>query len=86
VLANLPRLLAAANTTAVCPWTIRDGTPRRSRRALDDAVDQSFLGRRRRVWRKGPDKPLGEVLARRRDKSSGDRFERSHPEACGSRQ
>lgn len=32
---------------------------------LDDAVEQKLLGRRRKVWRKWPDQPLGKMLAKR---------------------
>jgi hypothetical protein len=37
---------------------------------IDDAVEQAVLGRRRKFWRKSADTPLGEVLDRRRSKSS----------------
>jgi hypothetical protein len=40
--------------------------------ALDDAVEQAVLGRRRKIWRKIADEPLGEVLDRRRAKSDED--------------
>jgi len=32
---------------------------------LDDDVEQKLLGRRRKVWRKWPDQPLGKLLAKR---------------------
>jgi len=32
---------------------------------LDDAAEQALLGRRRKVWRKWPDRPLGRILAKR---------------------
>jgi hypothetical protein len=37
----------------------------------DDAVEQALLGRRRKVWRKWADEPLGELLARRRSRTDG---------------
>lgn len=37
---------------------------------LDDAAEQRLVGRRRKSWRKWPDKPLGEVLARRDERRS----------------
>jgi len=30
---------------------------------LDEAVEQKLLGRRRKIWRKWPDRPLGQQLA-----------------------
>jgi hypothetical protein len=36
--------------------------------SVDDAVEQRVIGRRRKFGRKWPDRPLGEVLARREHK------------------
>ena len=35
---------------------------------LEDSVEQDLLGRRRKVWRKWPDQPLGKMLAKRAGK------------------
>lgn len=42
------------------------GTPNED---LEDAAEQSLLGRRRKVWRKSPDESLGDFLKRRRPKN-----------------
>lgn len=39
---------------------------------VDDAVEQKVLGRRRKVWRKWPDKRLGKVLDQKRGESGTD--------------
>lgn len=33
---------------------------------VDESIEQQVLGRRRKVWRKWADEPLGKVVARRR--------------------
>lgn len=35
---------------------------------VGDAVEQRLLGRRRKVWRKWPDQPLGEALEEKRSR------------------
>lgn len=39
---------------------------------VDDAVEQKVLGRRRKVWRKWPDKRLGKVLDQKRGETRTD--------------
>ena len=35
--------------------------------AVDAEIEQRLLGRRRKVWRKWPDQPLGEAIERKAD-------------------
>ena len=39
---------------------------------MGDAAEQRLIGRRRKTWREWPDKPLGDVLARREEQRGHD--------------
>lgn len=66
---NVPRTKARVNrANRHVDQRILDGAVGVPDEELENAIEQDLLGRRRKVWRKWPDQPLGKMLAKRAGK------------------
>jgi hypothetical protein len=66
---NIPRAKARVNrANRHVEQRILDGAVGEPDEEVENAVEQHLLGRRRKVWRKWADQPLGKLLAQRAGK------------------